>query len=92
MANSQRPIRPFQFLRETIHANPHQITLLTIGPLTNIALLFALDPEIPALLKQLVMMGGRYTTRGGGGANNEWNIICDPHAAAKRFYGPGSTS
>jgi len=35
------------FLRQTIRARPGEITLLTIGPLTNIALLFAVDPEIP---------------------------------------------
>src|SRR5262245_2409808 len=33
-----------EFLRRTIHAHPSEITLLTIGPLTNIALLFAVDP------------------------------------------------
>ncbi len=48
------------FLRQTIRSRPGEITLLTIGPLTNIALLFALDPEIPALLKGLMMMGGWY--------------------------------
>ncbi len=73
------------FLRDTIRANPNQITLLAIGPLTNIALIFALDPEIPALLKQMVVMGGRFHTRGQAGETSEWNIICDPHAAAMVF-------
>jgi len=70
------------FLRQTIHAHPGEITLLTIGPLTNIALLFALDPEIPALLKGLVMMGGVFASSGYGDKPLEWNIILDPHAAA----------
>lgn len=70
------------FLRQTIHAHPGEITLLTIGPLTNIALLFAIDPEIPSLLKGLVMMGGVFTTSGHGDKPLEWNIILDPHAAA----------
>lgn len=69
------------FLRETIRARPGEITLLTIGPLTNIALLFALDPQIPSLLKQLVMMGGWFFDR----PQPEWNIRCDPHAAAMVF-------
>ena len=73
------------FLRDTIRALPHQVTLLAIGPLTNIALLFALDPEIPSLLKQMVIMGGRFHTRGTNGETGEWNIICDPHAAARVF-------
>ena len=48
------------FLRQTIRSRPGEITLLSVGPLTNIGLLFALDPEIPELLKQYVMMGGVY--------------------------------
>jgi inosine-uridine nucleoside N-ribohydrolase len=71
------------FLRRTIRAHPHEITLLPIGPLTNIGLLFALDPEIPFLLKELVLMCGVFvparTTRGG---TLEWNAKLDPHATA----------
>ncbi len=71
------------FLRDMIRSHPHEITLLTIGPLTNIARLFSIDPEIPHLLKELVGMNGIF----GGGLPNgwgplEWNIIGDPHAAA----------
>ena len=89
------PHRPFTpentaltFLRDTIRARPGEITLLTIGPLTNIALLFALDPELPGMLKQLVMMGGRFHTRAGNGGLSEWNILCDPHAASMVFAAP----
>ncbi len=73
-----------EFMRRTIRSHPGEITLLTIGPLTNAALLFALDPEIPALLKQLVLMCGRFFTFMGG----EWNAILDPHATAIT-YGQG---
>ena len=72
------------FLRRTIRERPGEVTLLTIGPLTNIALLFARDPEIPSLLKELVMMGGWYFDR----PAPEWNIRCDPHAAAMVFQAP----
>ena len=44
------------FLRETIRARPGEITLLAVGPMTNIAVLFAADPEIPSLLKRIVLM------------------------------------
>jgi inosine-uridine nucleoside N-ribohydrolase len=71
-----------EFLRQTIRANPGEVTLLTIGPLTNIALLFRTDPEIPRLLKRLVMMCGVFTNRLAGVGPVEWNAICDPHAAA----------
>lgn len=73
-----------EFLRQTIRANPGEIVLLPIGPLTNLALLFATDPEIPSLLKGLVLMCGQFfeTMRG------EWNAINDPHATAI-VYGHG---
>lgn len=71
------------FLRDTIRAYPGEITLLAVGPMTNIAALFALDPEIPLLLKSLVLMCGVYT----GAANHspgtcEWNAMIDPVATS----------
>lgn len=79
------------FLRETIRARPGEITLLAIGPLTNLGVLFALDPELPMLLKQLVLMGGAFWTRAApytGATGAEWNLRCDPHAAAIVFRAP----
>jgi len=70
-----------EFLRQTIRANPGEVSLLTIGPLTNIALLFRADPEIPALLKSLVMMCGVFTPQPADKPCCEWNARCDPHAA-----------
>ncbi len=72
-----------EFLRHTIRAHPGEVTLLTIGPLTNIALLFAMDPEIPSLLKRLVLMCGVYTEHLPKRPTKvEWNARVDPHAAA----------
>jgi len=72
------------FLRNTIRENPGEVTLLAIGPLTNLGHLFAADPELPALLDSLVLIGGVFLD--GGPQNHritaEWNIRCDPHAAA----------
>lgn len=67
-----------EFLRRTIRANPGEVSLLAVGPMTNIAVLFATDPELPALLKRLVLMCGRFYTALGG----EWNAILDPYATA----------
>jgi purine nucleosidase len=67
-----------EFLRKTIRANPGDVTLLCTGPLTNAATLFAVDPEIPALLQGLVLMCGRFFDALGG----EWNAILDPCATA----------
>lgn len=71
-----------EFLRHTIRANPGEIVLLTIGPLTNIGLLFAADPEIPSMLKGLVMMCGYFFQRLEGVNRSEWNAYGDPHATA----------
>jgi purine nucleosidase len=65
-----------EFMRRVIRENPGEITLLPIGPLTNIALLFKTDPEIPALLKSLVLMCGAFEN-----GRLEWNAMLDPHAS-----------
>ncbi len=77
-----------EFLRRTIRQHPGEITLLTIGPLTNIGLLFAADREIPSLLKRLVMMCGVFTNRLAGVGPREWNAISDPHATAIVYRAP----
>jgi len=76
------------FLRQTIRQHPGEILLLTIGPLTNIALLFKSDPEIPKLLKGLVMMCGVFTNRLPGVGPLEWNALLDPHATAIVYQTP----
>lgn len=81
--------RAVVFLKETIEANPHEIVLAAIGPLTNIALLFATYPHIPGLLKSLMVMGGRYFETEACDIRKwgfiEWNIKGDPYAASIVF-------
>ena len=78
-----------EFMRRTIRENPHEVTLLGVGPLTNIALLFAVDPEIPGLLKNLVIMCGTFTYRyKGDPCLSEWNARCDPYATAMVYKAP----
>jgi len=82
------------FLREQIHARPGEITLLAVGPMTNLGALFALDPETPKLLKHLVLMCGVFTNRLAGAGPLEWNALCDPIATALTYKAPapGHTS
>jgi purine nucleosidase len=65
---------------ELIHEYPHEITLIPVGPLTNIALAVSKDPSIAGLVKNIVIMGGSIT---GGNVNGaaEANIYNDPEAA-----------
>lgn len=77
------------FLRKTIRQHPGEVTLLAIGPMTNVALLFAENPEIPQLLKALYLMIGSFAPRPFDGASrHEWNALNDPHAAAIVYRAP----
>jgi len=52
------PTEAVEFLRSTIRSRPGEITLLTVGPFTNLAALLELDPEIPSLCRSIVSMAG----------------------------------
>ncbi len=67
------------FMRQTIRQRPGQITLLSVGPLTNIAALFVADPQIPSLLKAYVCMAGAFFVEP---EKREWNALVDPVATA----------
>jgi purine nucleosidase len=65
---------------ELVHASPHEITLVPIGPLTNIALAVEKDPSIVPLVKEVILMGGSISG-GNSTAVAEANIYGDPEAA-----------
>ncbi len=71
-------------LIETVLDNPNQVTLIAIGPLTNIALALRLEPRLAGLLQEIVIMGGSSTT-GNHTAAAEFNFYADPEAAAIVF-------
>lgn len=73
-----------QFIVETVQKNPGEVTLVPIGPLTNIALALRLEPRISKLVKEVVMMGGS-AGRGNASPAAEANIFNDPEAAAIVF-------
>lgn len=67
-------------------AAPGEITLVAIGPLTNVALALRLDPDLPKRLKRLVVMGGSLHAVGNTDIfPAEFNIYCDPEAAHMVF-------
>jgi purine nucleosidase len=69
---------------EFVHKYPHEVTLIPVGPLTNIALAVSKDPSIVPLVKDVVIMGGSI---GGGNVDGaaEANIYGDPEAASIVF-------
>lgn len=73
------PTEAIAFLSETIRARPDEVILVSIGPLTNIALLFALHPEIPSIVKEIITMGGYFQNP----TYSEWNCRVDPAATMR---------
>jgi purine nucleosidase len=70
---------------QMIHDSPHEITLVPVGPLTNIALALLKDPSIVPLVKEVVIMGGSISG-GNVNASAEANIYNDPEAAQIVFH------
>ncbi|KAJ8038211.1 Inosine-uridine preferring nucleoside hydrolase [Holothuria leucospilota] len=60
---------------------PGEITLLAIGPLTNVGLAIRMDPGFSKRLKELIIMGGNTTGKGAVRPGAEFNFSCDPEAA-----------
>jgi inosine-uridine nucleoside N-ribohydrolase len=76
---------------DTLRARPGEVTLVAVGPLTNLALALAEDPEVARLVRQVVVMGGAFGVNGHGGNVSpvaEANAMCDPHAADAVFTAP----
>src|SRR5438046_7112993 len=68
-----------EFIRQVVRKYPHEVTLITIGPLTNIATALNGDAELAGIVKSLVMMGGSLS---GGNITPapEFNIYVSPKA------------
>lgn len=70
-------------LARLINEAPGELTLVALGPLTNLALALNIDPQLPGKVKRFVFMGGTVSARGNTDmVTAEWNIHCDPEAAA----------
>jgi inosine-uridine nucleoside N-ribohydrolase len=75
-------------LADTVAGSSEPVTLVAVGPLTNVALLYALRPEVAGRLDRVVVMGGSI------GAGNvtpaaEFNVWADPEAAYRVLTDPG---
>jgi len=64
---------------------PGEITLVTLGPLTNLAVALEREPALPRLLRRHVLMGGAFGAQGNTTPTTEWNLHCDPEAARIAF-------
>jgi len=74
-----------QFIVETARQYPGQITLVAVGPLGNLATALQLEPALPQLVHEVILMGGTVIESGNVSPVAEANIWNDPHAADSVF-------
>ena len=74
-----------QFIIDSAKQYPGEVTLVAVGPLGNLAMALRLEPELPKLLKRVVIMGGAARTRGNVSPVAEANIWNDPYGAEIAF-------
>lgn len=88
VATSPDPRPAHQFIIDTVRARPHEISIVAVGRMTNLALALRLDPEIAGLVKEVIVMGGAFGSNGHSGNVTpaaEANIHGDPLAADEVF-------
>lgn len=75
------------FIIDTVMNNPGEITLIAIGPFTNLAIAIAREPKIAQAVKQIIVMGGsaRLGTNGAELEPSDHNVKCDPESASLVF-------
>lgn len=74
-----------QFIVDLVHQYPGEVSLVAVGPLGNLAAALQLDPELPTLVHEVILMGGTVIESGNVSPVAEANIWNDPHAADMVF-------
>jgi len=74
-----------KLIADEVRAAPEQVTILALGPLTNVARALARDPGLATLVGQLVIMGGTCGGPGNVTPAAEFNMFCDPRSARSVF-------
>jgi purine nucleosidase len=69
------------YIISEVKKRPHEITIIAVGPLTNLALAVQKEPEIATLVKEVVIMGGAVFVKGNVTPYSEANVLTDPEAA-----------
>jgi inosine-uridine nucleoside N-ribohydrolase len=76
-----RPQHAVNFIIDTVRKHPNEVTLLVIGPMTNVALAMRMAPDIAPLVKRIVYMAGAFEVPGNTTPAAEMNVWYDPEAA-----------
>ena len=80
-----------QMIIDHARERPGEITLVTLGPLSNVAVALQREPELPRLLRRLVMMVGAYRSPGNTAPTMEWNAGVDPEGLQATIEGWAAT-
>ena len=72
------PILAANLMIDAVRAHPGQVSILSLGPMTNLALAIRLDPAIVSLTREVIVMGGSFNNQNSA---PEFNVRCDPEAA-----------
>jgi purine nucleosidase len=91
-ADLPEPVTPLQaehgvnwMVRTIMDAPEGEITVCTLGPMTNLAMAMTMEPRIIPRIREVVLMGGGFFEGGNATPAAEFNIYVDPHAAHKVF-------
>ncbi|TIT32169.1 MAG: nucleoside hydrolase [Mesorhizobium sp.] len=91
-ADLAEPVTPLQdehavnyLVRAIMDAPEGELTVCTLGPMTNLAMAMTMEPRIVPRLREVVLMGGGFFQGGNATPAAEFNIFVDPHAAHKVF-------
>ena len=80
------PTPAVNLLIEKVMANPDEMTIIAIGPLTNLALAIRIEPRLIQAVKEVFIMGGAIRFDGNTTPLAEFNTYSDPHAAQIVFH------
>jgi purine nucleosidase len=85
VAERQHLLPSEKVICDQVRDAPHEVTLIVLGPLTNVARAFVRDPELPSLVGRVVIMGGTVAGPGNITPAAEFNMFCDPASAQAIF-------
>ncbi|MDP6466498.1 MAG: nucleoside hydrolase [Pirellulaceae bacterium] len=95
LGNAGLPISPLhhqhpsdKLICDEVHAAPDEVTIICLGPLTNLARVLRRDPEVASLVSQIVIAGGSVCVGGNVTPAAEFNIYGDPVSARTVFRSP----
>jgi len=90
VAERQHLLPSEKVICDQVRDDPHGVTIVALGPLTNIARAFIRDPELPTLVGRIVIMGGTVSGPGNITPAAEFNMYCDAPSAQAVFRSPST--